>query len=401
VLGISMMRETADAKLNNKLDRLYEEATSPKTKDSRLKEIETEVSDLHQRLFGRSIFHRAGFAETGFDAANKFEYQDSIGSTSRKMMGRYASLITLRAQTDANRMAVLSIAGDIMGGQLRILSLVNPDIRENAFSSGRGLTKEQQQALTELQQYGIDVHSTLEMLDKAPQLMPFDYSFTNADVSNSPELKRLQDHVFTALGNFVDARVVNPQPHNTPKIYNDPRWKAITLMGKFMATAHAVILPRLYKQYLLEGNAGMKYSAFATIAGALVVSSLMNTLKDFLSYDEDKDNPFLKTSAKKAQRAVNASGLIGQFEKITDKLSPVIPSSGPKFTNDPVGWGVDKIKDSSPVASWTAKAVGGTSELLAGNTEKGAKQLVRAAPVIGSFPRLAKDFVSAFKENER
>jgi len=401
VLGISMMRETADAKLNNKLDRLYEEATSPKTKDSRLKEIETEVSDLHQRLFGRSIFHRAGFAETGFDAANKFEYQDSIGSTSRKMMGRYASLITLRAQTDANRMAVLSVAGDIMGGQLRILSLVDPDIRQNAFNSGRGLTKEQQQALTELQQYGIDVHSTLDMLDKAPQLMPFDYSFTNADVSNSPELKRLQDHVFIALGNFVDARVVNPQPHNTPKIYNDPRWKAITLMGKFMATAHAVILPRLYKQYLLEGNAGMKYSAFATIAGSLVVASLMNTLKDFLSYDEDKDNPFLKTGAKKAQRAVNASGLIGQFEKITDKLSPVIPNSGPKFTNDPVGWGVDKIKDNSPVASWASKAVGGTSELLAGNTEKGVKQLVRATPVIGSFPRLAKDFVSAFKQNER
>jgi len=399
VLGISMMRNTADAKLNNKLDRLYEEATSPKTKDSRLKEIETEISDLHQRLFGRSIFHRAGFAETGFDAANKFEYQDSIGSTSRKMMGRYASLITLRAQTDANRMAVISVAGDIMGGQLRILSLVDPDIRQNAFSSGRGLTKEQQQALTELQQYGIDVHSTLEMLDKAPQLMPFDSSFTDADVSNSPELKRLQDHVFTALGNFVDARVVNPQPHNTPKIYNDPRWKAITLMGKFMATAHAVILPRLYKQYLLEGNAGMKYSAFATIAGALVVASLMNTLKDFLSYDEDRDNPFLKTSAKKAQRTVNASGLIGQFEKITDKISPVIPNSGPKFTNDPVGWGVDKIKDNSPVASWTAKAVGGTSELLAGNTEKGVKQLVRATPVIGSFPRLAKDFVSAFKEN--
>jgi hypothetical protein len=401
LVGISSMRNIPDIKLSNKLNKLYEETTSSKTSAERLKEIEDEIETLHKRIYGRSIFHRTGFSETGFDAATKFEYQDSVGLKARKMMGRFASLITLRAQTDANRMAVISVAGDIMGSQLRILADVDPAIRETAFRSGRGLSKEQAQALTELQQYGIDVYSTMQILDKDTSLLPFDSSFTQKDISNDIQLQRLQDQIYTALGNFVDARVVNPQAHNTPKIYNDPRWRVVTLMGKFMATAHAVILPRLYKQYLLEGNAGMKYSAFATMASALLVASLMNTLKDFLSYDEEKDSPYLKTRAKKIQRTVNASGLIGQFERITDKISPVIPNTGPKFTNDPVGWGVDKIKDASPVAAWTSKVVSGTGNVLDGNTEKGVKQLVRAAPVVGSFPRLAKDFVSAFKQQER
>jgi len=399
VMGISMMRNVPDIKLQRKLSELYNEATQADVSEKRATEISEEIEGLHKRLFGRSIFHRVGLSETGFDAASKFEYQDSVGSTARKMMGRFASLITLRAQTDANRLAVISVAGDILSQQLVTLSTVDPAIRSSAFSSGKGLTNEQAQALTELQQYGLDVNLALKFLEATDgKKLPFDNSFTDADLAGDPELQRFQDQIFTVIGNFVDARVVNPQAHNTPKIYNDPRWKAITLMQKFMATAHAVILPRLYKQYLKEGHAGMKYSAFATMAGSLLAAQLINQLKDFLSYDEERDNPYLKTRAKKAQRTLNTSGLLGQFEKITDKMSPVIPNSGPKFTNDPAGWGVDKIKDMSPVASWTSKVVGGTYNTLNGNTEKGVKQLVRAAPVVGSFPRLAKDFVSAFKQ---
>jgi len=310
-------------------------------------------------------------------------------------MSLFVRIIGLEAQTDALRLGALSVASDVMLTHLSLLKGMDPAERDVAFATGKGLTKEQQQAVTELQKYGMNINAVLDLLDEAPDLNPLSRNFVENPDFSSDAMKYLNENIKTALSNFVDSKVVNPQAHNLPKYFHDPRLRLVTAMGRFMAAAHAVILPRLYRDYIMNGNAGMRYQAFSVIVSTIIVGQLMNMLKDMLSYGED--NPYVKTKLKKAQRALNASGLLGQFEKVTDKLSPLYPNSGPSIMNDPVGWGTSQVTGLSPQAAWANKAIGGAIDVSMGNTAKGVKSMVRAAPVVGSFPIVASEVAKYFK----
>jgi len=401
LFGIKHLREVPDVSLQSRLDKLNDKLNAPNASQESLDAIQKEIDELHERYFNRKTFSRLGFAEVGFDASNKYDFGGTDTNKLRKIMGVFVSAISLRAQTDANRMAVLSVAGDIMMTQLNTLSNVDPAIRDVAFATGQGLTVEQQQALIQLQQYGLNVPHMLNAIDVMGSqfnMSPFEGGFLNTE-QNAPMYEAIQDNIYTALINFVDSRIVNPQPFNTPKIYNDPRFKMITTMQKFMGTATAVLLPRLYKQHILNGSVGMRYDAFATMGMTLIMSAFVNMFKDQLSYGED--SPYVKSRAKKAQRILNSSGLLGQAEKITEAISPTIEFSSAKFTENPAGWAVDKAKGISPVASWVAKPIEGAYAISEGKDLKGAKKIMRAMPVIGSFPAAsnytAEEFVNAFK----
>jgi len=401
LFGIKHLRQVPDVRLQERLNQLYSKLTTPNASQESLDATQKEIDELHERFFNRKTFSRLGFAEAGFDASNKYDFGGTDANKLRKIMGVFVSAISLRAQTDSNRMAVLSIAGDIMMTQLNTLSGVDPAIRNVAFATGQGLTVEQQQALIQLQQYGLNVPQMLNAIDfmgSQFNMSPFEGGFLSAEQEN-PMYEAIQDNIYTALINFVDSRIVNPQPFNTPKIYNDPRLKMLTTMQKFMGTATAVILPRLYKQYILNGSVGMRYDAFATIGMTLIMSTFVNMLKDQLSYGED--SPYIKNKAKKAQRILNSSGLLGQAEKITEAISPTIEFSSAKFTENPAEWAVDKAKGMSPVVSWVAKPIEGAYAISEGKDLKGAKKIMRAMPVIGSFPAAsnytAEEFVNAFK----
>jgi hypothetical protein len=125
--------------------------------------------------------------------------------------------------------------------------------------------------------------------------------------------------------------------------------------------------------------------------------ALMNVIKDAISYDEG-ENPYVKGTRKKIQRAINSSGLLGQMEKPIDALFPVYPNSSPKFTNSPGGWAMDKVTDVSPVASWAAKPIKAGIAFNEGKPHEGARHLVRAAPFVGSFPVVAGDVAKLFKD---
>jgi len=401
LFGIKHLRQIPDVSLQERLDELNSKLNAPNASQASLDAIQKEIDNLHERYYNRKTFSRLGFHEAGFDASNKYDFGGTDTNKLRKIMGVFVSAISLRAQTDANRMAVLSVAGDIMMTQLNTLSGVDPAIRDVAFATGQGLTVEQQQALIQLQQYGLNVPHMLNAIDVMGSqfnMSPFEGGFLNTE-QNAPIYEAIQDNIYTALINFVDSRIVNPQPFNTPKIYNDPRFKMVTTMQKFMGTATAVLLPRLYKQHILNGSVGMRYDAFATMGMTLIMSAFVNMFKDQLSYGED--SPYVKSRAKKAQRILNSSGLIGQAEKITEAISPTIEFSSAKFTEKPLEWAVDKAKGASPVVSWVAKPIEGAYNIAEGKEMKGAKKIMRAMPVIGSFPVVsnytAEELVNAFK----
>jgi len=410
--GIDMLRSVPNVTLQNKLDALVSLQQKPGLSLKEHEDIQRQVEDLTKQYFNESLITRLGYNDIGSNAAVRYDYANNNSTIQRKIMGVFARAITLRAQTDANRIAVLSVGADIMSTQLRSLANVPVHLRDTAFASGMGLTKEQAQSLTELQAYGLDVNGFLALMDKMPSLNPFSHEFMSAEATNA-EAQHLQENVATALANMVDQKIVNPQVFNTPKIFNDPRFKLITAMGRFMATASAVVLPRLYKQYLLNGNAAMRYSAFATIGMSLVAGQLINMLKNGMSYGDD-DSPYIKSSVKKAQRVLYSSGLLGQMEPIVDRISPLYdfnnkkPSlfdktgkKGNTIEGKPLGWAYATAKEmlpQSPQVTWGSNIVKGVSELANNETQKGAKDLARAMPVIGSFPIAQQEFANMFKK---
>lgn len=343
---------------------------------------DTEVMAMKDRYFVRSLLQNLGYKHEMANMQSKFELVDS---RQHNAMSFFASMIGLRAQTDAMRIAVLTVAGDILTNYVMQLAEVNPNIREVAFATGNGLTKGQANALVELQQYGMDVYALMDAIDQSGSQNFFSNEFAEKDPDKmSAAMRKVYDNIQTVLGNFVDARVVNPQPHNIPKYYHNPYLRVFTIMTRFMAAAHAVILPRLYKQYMLSGNAGMTYSSFVTIAGALLMAGLGNILKDQLSYGED--SPYVKGKGKRAQRNLHSSGLLGQFERVTDFISPVYPQSKTNITEEPGKWLYEQAKDKSPTFNYAARVGEGAKEIVEGKVPQGTAKLVRALPVVGSFP---------------
>jgi len=167
-------------------------------------------------------------------------------------------------------------------------------------------------------------------------------------------------------------------------------------MTRFMSAAHANMLPRLYKQYMLSNNAGMAYSSFVTIAGAILMAGLGNALKDQLSYGEE--SPYVKGKAKRTQRNIHSSGLLGQFERLSDFISPVYPQNKTKITEQPGKWAYEQAKDKSPTFNYVARAGEGVANVLEGKTEQGVQKLIRGLPVIGSFPSSARSTAEIFKD---
>jgi hypothetical protein len=393
LVGINALRSIPKLTIQKELDRLNEDLYKENNSPQDIQNIQNKIEELYQRQFNRNLFHELGFKEAGYNAQSKFEHDDV---NQRKAMSLFVRVIGLEAQTDALRLAALSVGADVMLTHLSLLKGINPAERDVAFATGNGLTKEQQQAVTELQKYGMNINAVLDILDIAPDLNPLSRDFIEGPNYLDERIQYLNENIKTSLSNFVDSKVVNPQAHNLPKYFHDPRLRLVTSMGRFMAAAHAIILPRLYRDYILNGNAGMRYQAFSVIVSTLITGHLMNMLKDMLAYGED--NPYIKTKVKQAQRTLNASGLLGQFEKVVDTLSPLYPTSkGPNITTDPLAWGVSKATGISPQAAWAKKAIGGAVDVSMGDTAKGVKSLVRAAPLAGSFPIVASEVAKYFK----
>jgi len=391
-IGISKMRNVPNEKLQKELDMLQEKLTTASPEE--MQKILDKINALNKKIFNNDLYTSLGYNETGYNTQSKFEYTDT---NQRQAMHVFASAIGLRAQTDATRMAALSIASDVVVGMLGSLRQVPADRRKVAFATGEGLTNEQGQSLLALQQYGMDVYMVTDLLDAA-QNSPEELFTRQFLEANDPRVERLQDNIYTTLANFVDARTVNPQPFNMPKYFSDPRLRIITAMGRFMASAHNVLLPRLYREFMLNGSVAMRYQAFSTIAMALLFAALANALKDRLSYGEE--SPYVKGYRKNIQRTVSSAGLLGQYERVLDNLLPVYPQPKTDITTNPAKWTINKVKDISPVASWAARPVEAAMYLSEDKPAAAVKQLARATPVIGSFP-IAADFLSSvFKENK-
>lgn len=396
-VGISRLREHPDHKVQDKANKLEAKLAALNEQDnpSKYNEIQQEVKKLHQDVFGRSLYEYLGYTEQGYNAQSKFEYADG---RARKAMQLFAKMTGLRAQTDATRIAAVTTATDTM---LSMLESLRPAPMEKLMS-GQGLSKDQFQSMKMLEGYGLDVPYVIGMLQRDPDLAKrFEDSSMKefADYFNSSkEHQYFRDNVLSSISNMVDSKVVNPQAHNIPKYYHDPRFRIITTMTRFIAGLTSTVLPRLYRDYIKDGNVGMRYQAFSIIVGALAMSVLANALKDELAYGEE--SPYVNGLAKHMQRTVYGAGLLGRYEALVDGVMPLYQDNRPDPTKDPLGFVWDVAKDNSPPLGWADRLLVAASAGSEGDWDKAGLQALRAAPIIGSFPGTAKDVVSKFNEKE-
>jgi len=402
-LGISYARYSPHATIRKQIadleNKLNDLQSKPGDHTKEYAKISSQVEELFRKSFGRSLFEHLGYNEAGYNTQAKFELPNS---NMRKSMQVFAAVIGLRATTDAIRMSSLSFASDAVVTKLQSLRAIPQEDRVKAITTGINLTNQQGQAVKELQEFGMDVMGVIQILDniESQNLDPYKFfsekSLTQETFPLDSNAKFLQENILTTLGNMIDGKIVNPQPHNLPKYYHDPRLRLITAMTRFMAGLHSTVLPRLYRNYIMEGSVGMRYQAFSVVAMAILFSMIANAIKDELAYGEE--NPYIKGNVANIQRTIYGSGLLGQYERVVDGIMPLYPQNKPSVLDNPAKWSYETLKDISPVVSWADKPVRGAYMISQGDTAGGAAQLARATPVIGSFPIVAKELKESLKE---
>ena len=184
----------------------------------------------------------------------------------------------------------------------------------------------------------------------------------------------LKEQVETAVYRFVIERVQNPQATNRPLFFQDPRYQLLTQFNGFISTFTAVVVPKLWKRYLLKGQPQVKYNTFALIVTMIALGGASQYLKDLIKFGfDDADNlgasPFMNdksnATASYIQRALYSSGVLGQGERVVDALYPLYPDRDDWLFSLLVG-------EAGPTARNVSNLVTGTGQIISAEDQKDA-----------------------------
>ena len=401
-LGMALSRSTARGRDLDRLEELREALDNARTVEEAL-QITSEIEKLNEKIMGRSLFERLGYNDSGYNSQAKFE-TNTVNA--QRAMGVFSRMILLRAQNDANRIALLSMASDILRTHIQALQAIPAEDRLAMLAGTIPMTGYQQEAVALLTSYGADIISLLHAFDELDIKTEAEYNHLlvqfgegstglsgSAGEASTSTHAILNSQLSTVLTNMVNSHIASPGTSNIPKFYHDPRLRVFTVMQRFIATFTATVLPRLYRDYLRDGHAGMKFSAFSVLVSALLIGHMANMLKDLVGYGDD-DNPYIKSNSKKAQRALYASGLLGSAQGLLDRAIPLYPRSNRKDEGS-IEKAYQTLKGESPVLSWGDNIVAGMYGVSTAQTpkemERGAARVLRSAPLIGSIPVAGKE----------
>lgn len=429
-VGIAYARNTPDVRAMKELEKLEEAhvalGSDPNTTAEDWAKHAKLVKKFHKKHLGRSLLERLGYNDSGYNSQARFETNTA---NMKNTMRIFSSFILLRAMTDATRIGALGVSADILNTRLATLLAIPEYERFGRLSKLEDLTVDQYQSIKELEQWGMDVPKTMDIITKLNKADPVKleelmFSLANgqpADISEGKakamqtealfdalgeggiervlraDVKQLEQEVMNTIRNMTNERVVQPNTANMPKYYHDPRLRVLTTMTRFVGTMTAVVLPRLYRNYIKDGSAGMRYQAFCTMAMAVFFAHFANLLKDVLAYGDD-ESPYIKSNVKKFQRDIYGSGILGRAESLVDMAAPLYPNKKPDPTEKPFSYAYATAKDAMAPLSWSDRAVRAMYNLGTGNTEQGVKQAVRSMPVVGSYPIVADVASKQFKE---
>ena len=200
----------------------------------------------------------------------------------------------------------------------------------------------------------------------------------------------------TAVYKFVNERIQNPQASNRPLLFQDPHYQMLTQFNGFISTFTAVVLPKLYRDYLVKGTPRVKYETAGFVLLMMALGGASQYLKDLLKYGQP--SPYLD-DFEYIQRAIYSSGVIGNYERLVE----MTPAALYEERSDGA---IDFLFNTMVgEAGPTARNVGTLGKVIEGITEGDAarttENVLKLTP-LGTFTGLRKELgkVAAGEENE-
>ena len=387
-MGIDMVRKVANHKDLKEISKIDEKMFSPYTTPDERSELEGQLNGLFQKNFHRTMLEHLGYNSTEA-SLSRFGTAEGAGFNHGKAMNAFAQIIQLKNVTDSQRMGVIAGVPDVVMGQLSTLMDI-PNL-ETAIST-RKLTNEQAQAINQLTDNGFDVFGLLGYLKKSQDTSPT--AFQDFIMGADPELESLRKSTMSAIGNYVDKHIVDPDAANAPLLYSSEWLRPLTTLKRFTATANAVIIPRLYKEYIKEGNLSMKYDAFATMMMALLMAHATNAAKDLLTWGDEDEHDKKLSNTKRAQRDLYSSGLLGPLNALpllsAADLAPVFSdkstlarAGSALASGDPLSAGKEVLSSASPVFGWATQPYDAVKAVAQGEYQKATQKAIDASPLGG------------------
>lgn len=234
------------------------------------------------------------------------------------------------------------------------------------------------------------------------QVPPMDYSdlineeWMDENGGAPSEKEMLRRNMMTALGNIVNNHVIEPEVQNTPVGFGNPWLRPLTTLKRFVWASYNTFIPRLYKEFIKDGNVSMRYDAFVTMMAMYLFSDLTNSMKDLISWG-DVDKHEKMGFYKRVQRNIYSSGLLGP---VNPALDIVAPAFGDPFygvlKKDRQGQGPSVLdianniaKEHSPLYSYLSHPAGAVIAASQGKTQQAIKEAAKST-VLNTFPGFVK-----------
>ena len=286
------------------------------------------------------------YREYGYHA-DEIQRQHGVGFDSiiNQKINEWAfKAFQVTAVTDAIRMSRMVPGAKVITNLAT--SLIDKDLNN--------LSKKDQQTLERLQFYGGNPKKLIGIMKEystlSPEAIAQDLATDGATLVPLEYVEDLHDQLDAMVPKFIDEMTVRAKPGSRPSWFEDKRFGLPFLTQYLSFTAHwsANQLPRMYKVYT-RGGGTVAYSAFATIAGAILVAYYAQFLKDWLIYGEE--SPYLKDKTGAIERALLYSGLFGWGGEAYDR-----------FVSGPYGFGAAHQALTTPGKSLIGELIGGAIE---------------------------------------
>ena len=317
-----------------------------------------------------------------------------VGSTSpgmQKWLNRWFKIIGIQGITGWQRRANASFAVDYINNRLESLSYV--PLKKDGRLDLKQANRRQQQQYNDLVNLGVNVdklvdlfnassgdRSNFDILNEARDLTGLDAKLKIKRDGETDLIDEIDDQMQTAIYAFVNQRVQNPQAPNRPLIFQDPTLQIFTQFNGFISTFTAQAMPRIYGNRVLRGAPSTRANTAALIVAMIAMGGASQYLKDWIKFGGR--TPYIKNDWRLFQRAVHASGVLGQGERVVDHFLPLYPqrdSGFDKLWNTIVG-------EAGPTARVATSLGAAADHITRGDTPRAVNQALKAVPIASLLP---------------
>jgi hypothetical protein len=175
--------------------------------------------------------------------------------------------------------------------------------------------------------------------------------------------------------NFVDAALVNPDPGKRPLFYSDDRFRLLVLFQGYLSIFSSQIIAPILKNLVGKGSPQDQVNSAAIMLSTVALGFLGQAIKDEIKYG---DRPSWLTDAEYWQRGIQASGLMGQYERPWNLFFPLYGSEEDSIVDR--AWG-----EVGPLSSTIDSAMKSMAWAMEGEGERALNKLFKISPGIGVF----------------